>query len=186
MENKQPSWLKPAVDFGPLVVFFVSYKLGGFMVSTAATIAATILAAAISYAITRKIAPMLWVTLVVVVTFGGLSLATGNKTFFYMKPTMVMALFAVVLFGGLLMKRPFLKLLMGSALDLDDDGWWKLTLRFAFFFSAVAILNEFFWRTQAEANWALFKTFGIPGLNLVFILTQLPLIMRHQIKQPSE
>ena len=55
MENKQPSWLKPAVEFGPLVVFFVSYKFGGFMVSTAATIVATILAAAVSYAVTRKI-----------------------------------------------------------------------------------------------------------------------------------
>jgi intracellular septation protein len=186
MENKQPSWLKPVVEFGPLIVFFVSYKFGGFMVSTAATIAATILAALVSYAVTRKIPPMLWVTLVVVVTFGGLSLATGNKTFFYMKPTIVMVLFAVVLFGGLIAKRPLLKLLMGSALELDDSGWWKLTLRFALFFTIVAILNEIIWRTQPEETWATFKAFGILGLNVLFILTQLPLIMRHQIKQPSE
>jgi intracellular septation protein len=186
MENKQPSWLKPVVEFGPLVVFFVSYKFGGFMVSTASTIVATILAAVISYAVTRKIPPMLWVTLVVVVVFGGLSLATGNKTFFFMKPTIVMALFAVVLFGGLIAKKPLLKSLMGSAMELDDSGWWKLTLRFALFFAAVAIANEIVWRTQSEETWATFKAFGILGLNVLFILTQLPLIMRHQVKQPGE
>lgn len=186
MENKQPSWLKPVVEIGPLVVFFVSYKFGGFMVSTAAVIAATVVAAAVSYAMARKIPPMLWVTLVVVVVFGGLSLATGNKTFFYMKPTIVMALFSVVLFGGLLMKRPLLKSLMGSALELDESGWWKLTLRFAMFFAVVGLLNEVIWRTQPEETWATFKAFGILALNFLFILAQLPMIMRHQVKQPGE
>jgi intracellular septation protein len=97
-----------------------------------------------------------------------------------------MALFAVVLFGGLIAKRPLLKMLMGSALDLDDAGWWKLTLRFALFFAAVAILNEIVWRTQPEETWATFKAFGILGLNVLFILTQWPLIVRHQVKQPGE
>ena len=186
MKNAQPAWLKPLVEIGPLIVFFASYKLGGFMVSTAAVIAATLIAAGLSYAMTRKIPPMLAVTLIVVLIFGGLSLATGNKTFFFMKPTIVMALFAVVLFGGLIAKRPLLKPLMGSALEMDDTGWWKLTLRFALFFTAVAVLNEIIWRTQPEETWATFKAFGILGLNVVFILTQLPLILRHQIKEPAK
>jgi intracellular septation protein len=75
---------------------------------------------------------------------------------------------------------------MESALELDDAGWRKLTLRFAIFFAVVAAINEVVWRTQSTDLWIDFKVFGIIGLNVLFILTQLPLIMRHQIKQPSE
>lgn len=186
MKSTQPSWVKPVVEIGPLIVFFVAYKFGGFMVSTAAVIVATIVAAGISYVISRRIPPMLWVTVVVVSIFGGLTLATGNQTFFYMKPTIVMALFALVLSGGLLLDRPLLKSLMGSALELDEAGWRKLTMRFALFFAAVAVLNEIIWRTQPEPIWVNFKAFGILALNAVFIVSQVPMILRHQVKQPSE
>jgi intracellular septation protein len=182
MKNAQPSWVKPVFEIGPLIVFFASYKFGGFMVSTAAVIAATVIAATISYVMMRKIPPMLWVTLVVVVVCGGLTLATGNQTFFYMKPTIVMTAFAAVLFGGLLLGRSLLKPLMATALELDDAGWRKLTMRFALFFAFVAILNEIIWRTQPETIWVDFKAFGILGLNVIFILTQFPLIKRHQLK----
>ena len=153
MKNAQPSWVKPVVEIGPLIVFFASYKFGGFMVSTAAVIAATVIAATISYLMMRKIPPMLWVTLVV-----------------------------VVVFGGLLLGRSLLKPLMATALELDDAGWRKLTMRFALFFAFVAILNEIIWRTQPESIWVDFKAFGILGLNVIFILTQFPLIKRHQLK----
>jgi intracellular septation protein len=145
-----------------------------------------VIAAIVSRIVLRKIPPMLWVTLVVVLVFGSLTLVTGQGMFFYMKPTIVMALFAIVLIGGLLLGRPLLKPLMSSALELDDPGWRKLTLRFGLFFAAVAILNEIVWRTQPEATWVDFKAFGILGLNAVFIISQVPMIMRHQIKQPSE
>jgi intracellular septation protein len=186
MKNTQPVWLKPAIEFGPLVAFFVAYKLGGIMVSTAVTMIATVLAAIVSYAMTRKIPPMLWVTLVVVTVFGGLTLYTGEGAFFYMKPTIVMSLFALTLAGGLLMGRSLLKSLMGSALELDEAGWRKLTVRFIGFFITIAILNEIIWRTQPEPLWADFKAFGILGLNVVFILLQLPLIKRHQINAPAD
>ena len=186
MKNAQPAWLKPVIEIGPLVAFFVAYKLGGFIASTAVAIIASIIAAAVSYALMRRVPPMLIVTVVVVVIFGGLTIATDNKTFFFMKPTIIMGLFAVVLAGGLLLGRPLLKSLMGSALELDDAGWRKLTGRFAIFFVAVAILNEIIWRTQPEATWVNFKAFGILGLNVVFILSQFPLIKRHQLKSPAD
>jgi intracellular septation protein len=69
---------------------------------------------------------------------------------------------------------------------LDDAGWRKLTARFAMFFIAVAVLNEIIWRTQPEATWVNFKAFGILGLNVIFILTQFPLIRRHQLKSPAD
>jgi intracellular septation protein len=186
MQNSHHSWIKTAVEIGPLIVFFGAYKFGGLMASTAAVMIATVIAAAISHFVLRKIPPMLWVTLVVVLVFGGLTLITGQGMFFYMKPTIVMALFAAVLLGGLAMGKPLLKPLMSSALELDEAGWRKLTLRFGLFFASVAILNEIIWRTQPEEIWIDFKAFGILGLNVLFILTQIPLIMRHQVKSPAE
>lgn len=186
MQNSQHSWIKLVVEIGPLIVFFTAYKFGGLMASTAAVMAATVVAAAVSHMVLRKIPPMLWVTLVVVLVFGGLTLITGEGMFFYMKPTIVMALFAAVLIGGLILGRPLLKPLMSSAMDLDDAGWRKLTLRFGLFFASVAILNEIIWRTQPEDVWIDFKAFGILGLNFVFILTQIPLIMRHQVKEAAK
>ena len=186
MKDTQHSWVKLAVEIGPLIVFFAAYKFGGLLASTGAVMAATVIAAIVSRLVLRKIPPMLWVTLVVVLVFGSLTLVTGQGMFFYMKPTIVMALFAIVLIGGLLLGRPLLKSLMSSALELDDAGWRKLTLRFGLFFAAVAILNEIIWRTQPEAIWVDFKAFGILALNAVFIISQVPMIMRHQIKQPSE
>lgn len=186
MEKSQHSWIKLAVEICPLIVFFSAYKLGGLMASTAAVMAATVVAAVVSHVVLRKIPPMLWVTLVVVLVFGGLTLITGKGMFFYMKPTIVMALFAVVLLGGLLAGRPLLKSLMSSALDLDEAGWRKLTLRFGLFFASIAVLNEIIWRTQPEAIWIDFKAFGILGLNVLFMLGQIPLIMRHQVKSTDE
>jgi intracellular septation protein len=191
MKNAQPAkntnaWLKPLIEIGPLVAFFVAYKLGGFIASTAVAIIASIIAATVSYALTRRVPPMLIVTVVVVVIFGGLTIATDNKTFFFMKPTIIMGLFAAALVGGLLLGRPLLKSLMGSALELDDAGWRTLTVRFAIFFVGVAILNEVIWRTQPESTWVNFKAFGILGLNVVFILSQFPLIKRHQLKSSAE
>ncbi|HEX6117922.1 MAG TPA: septation protein IspZ, partial [Dongiaceae bacterium] len=85
MKNTQPArnmppWAKPLIEIGPLVAFFVAYKLGGFIASTAVAIIASIVAAAISYSLTRRVPPMLIVTVVVVIIFGGLTIATYNKT----------------------------------------------------------------------------------------------------------
>lgn len=185
MANKQPSWLKPAVDWAPLVAFFITFKWQGLMVATGVLIVVTIVLCGIGYAIMRRLAPMPVVTMVVVAIFGGLTLWLQDETFIKMKPTIVLGLFSATLFGGLVLKKPLVKYVMESALELDDAGWHKLTLRFAVFFAAVAALNEVVWRTQSTDLWVDFKVFGILGLNVVFILTQFPLIRRHQMKQPE-
>ena len=186
MQNAQHSWVKHLVDWGPLIAFFVAFKAGGIMQATVVLIVVTTVLTGLGYFLTRRIQPMPLVTLVVVGVFGGLTIWLQDETFIKMKPTIILTLFAAVLIGGLVIGKPPLKFLMGSALELDEAGWRKLTLRFALFFVATAALNEVIWRTQSTDLWVDFKVFGILGLNLLFMATQIPLIKRHQLNSSAE
>nr|WP_298687041.1 septation protein A [uncultured Dongia sp.] len=181
-----PKGIKFLVDFGPLVVFFVAYKMDGLMTATLALIIATLLALVIGYWVTRKLAVMPLVTAIVVTIFGGLSIWLHDGIFIKMKPTIVQGIFALILFGGLILKRPTLQVVMGEALKLSDAGWRQLTWRFALFFTAMAVLNEVVWRNVAEDTWINFKVFGILGLTMLFSLAQMPLMKRHMVESPSE
>jgi intracellular septation protein len=177
-----PKGIKFLVDFGPLAVFFVAYKVAGLMQATIALIVATVIALAIGYVATRRLALMPLITGLVVLVFGGLTLWFNDGIFIKMKPTIVQGIFAVLLFGGLLLKRPTLQYVMGDALQLTDDGWRILTFRFALFFTSMAILNEVVWRNVSEDLWIDFKVFGILGLTILFSLSQMPLMKRHMIE----
>ena len=119
------------------------------------------------------------VTAAIVGVFGGLTLWLQDETFIKMKPTIVQLIFAAVLLGGLAFKRPLLKPLLGAAWPLDDDGWHKLSLRFALFFLAMAALNEVVWRTQSTDFWVTFKVFGILALTFVFVASQIYFMRAH-------
>ncbi|HVJ44491.1 MAG TPA: septation protein A [Dongiaceae bacterium] len=178
-------FLKHAVDYGPILAFFVAYKVAGLMAATLTLMIATAVATLVLYVMQRRLAIMPIITLLVVGTFGGLTLWLHDDTFIKMKPTVIQGLFALILFGGLILKKPLIRYIMGSTLQMDDDGWRSLSLRFACFFAAMAGLNEIVWRTQPESIWIDFKVFGIIGLTLLFILTQIPLILRHSTEQQS-
>jgi intracellular septation protein len=165
------------------VVFFTAYMLRDLMWATGALMATTVVGLALSLAIARRVPMMPLVTAVVVGIFGGLTLWLQDETFIKMKPTIVEALFALVLLGGLAFGRPLLKPLMGSAWPMDDVGWRRLTFRFAIFFAAVAVLNEIVWRTQTTDTWVTFKVFGIMGLTLAFAVAQAPLLKRHALPE---
>jgi intracellular septation protein len=186
MKDTQHSWVKHLVDWGPLAAFFIAFKIGGIMQATVVLIVVTVVLTSLGYFLSRRIQPMPLVTLVIVCIFGGLTIWLQDETFIKMKPTIILTLFAAVLIGGLAIGKPPLQFLMGSALELDDAGWRKLTFRFALFFLVTAGLNEIIWRTQSTDLWVDFKVFGILGLNLVFMMTQIPLIKRHQINVPTE
>jgi intracellular septation protein len=186
MQNAQHSWVKHLVDWGPLIAFFVAFKVGGLMQATLVLIVVTAALTGLGYFLTRKIQPMPLITLVIVGIFGGLTIWLQDETFIKMKPTIILSLFAMVLLGGLAIGRPPLRFLVGSALELDEAGWRKLTLRFALFFIATAVLNEIIWRTQSTDLWVNFKVFGIIILNFVFMAFQWPLIKRHQINAPAD
>ncbi len=185
MSKSSPSWLKPTVDYGPLAVFFATYLARDLLTATAALMAATVVALALSLLIARRIPWMPLATAIIVGVFGGLTLWFNDETFIKMKPTIIEALFSLVLFGGLAVGRPLLKPLMGAAWPMDDTGWRRLTLRFAFFFAVIAVLNEIVWRTQSTDFWVAFKVFGIMGLTLLYAIAQAPLMKRYALAPPA-
>lgn len=176
-----PAWLKPATDYGPLAIFFGVYLQFGLMPATGALMAATLMALAVSLVVARRVPLMPVITAAVVGIFGGLTLWFDDDTFIKMKPTIVQAILSAVLLGGLAFGKPLLKPVMGTAWSMDERGWRKLTLRFALFFLAMAVLNELVWRTQSTDFWVNFKVFGLLGLTMLFTLAQVPLMQRHHL-----
>ena len=168
-----------ATDYGPLLAFFIAYYLADIMWATGAIMAATAVALAVGWHFERRLAPMPLATAILVAVFGGLTLWLADETFIKMKPTIVKALIAAVLLGGLAFGRPLLRPLLGSVWRIDDAGWSKLTLRFGLFFLAMAFLNELVWRTQSTDFWVNYKLFGTIGLTMAFSLMQIPLCRRH-------
>ncbi len=177
--------MKSITEYGPLVVFFGAYVLSDLITATAALMIATAAALALSYAVDRRVPLMPLITAGVVGVFGGLTLWLNDETFIKLKPTIVQAMISAVLLGGLAFGRSLLKPVLGSAWQMNDEGWRRLTFRFGLFFAAMALLNELVWRTQSTDFWVSFKVFGIMGLTFVFILTQLPLLNRHRIADPA-
>jgi intracellular septation protein len=174
--------LKLALELGPLALFFLANQRAGIFAATGLFIAATVVSLAIHYALVRKLPIMPMVSGVVVVVFGGLTLALQDELFIKLKPTIANTLFGVVLLGGLYFQKPLLALVLDSMFDLTDEGWRKLTFRWAIFFFVLAALNEIVWRTQSTDFWVSFKVFGIMPLTIAFALAQTPLLIRYEAK----
>ena len=145
------------------------------------TIIATVIAVLFSYILEKKIPIMPTVGAGIVLIFGGLTIYFDNEVFIKMKPTIINLIFAIILYGGMLVKKPLLKILLGAALRLEEEGWRILTYRWIGFFIALAVLNEIVWRTQTTDIWVNFKVFGILPITFIFTMTQFPLIKKHQI-----
>ncbi|SMF75606.1 intracellular septation protein [Tistlia consotensis] len=175
-----PKWLKPTVDYGPLLVFLGSYLASDIRTATAAVVAAAVAAVALSWLVARRIPLMTLVMAGAIGLFGGLTLILRDDTFIKMKPTIVQTLFALVLWASLALRRPLLKVLLQGGFPLRPAAYVALTHRFAVFFLAMAGLNEVIWRTQPTDLWVTFDTVGQIALSLVFIGTQVPFMMRHQ------
>jgi len=178
--TRTPRWLRPAVDYGPLAAFFLTYVLYGLMAATAVVIVASLAAAVAAWSIERRVPLIPLITAAVVAVFGGLTLWLQDETFIKMKPTIVQVLFAAILLGGLAVGRSLLKPLLGTMMPpMGDRAWKQFTLRYALFFIAMAGLNELVWRTQSTDFWVTFKVFGLPVVTILFIISQLPFIHRH-------
>ncbi len=175
-------FLKLALDLGPLALFFFANTRYGIFVATAAFMVAVLAALAVSYAMTRHLPIMPVVTAIIVVVFGGLTLFLHDATFIKVKPTIIYALFGAILIGGLIFKKPLLGVVFDSMFDLTDEGWRKLTLRWALFFFVLAVLNEIVWRNTSTDVWVDFKVFGVTPLTLVFGALQVPLLKRYAVE----
>lgn len=189
-----PPLLKLALEVGPLTVFFLGNAYAErfgvaaeskLFVATGVFIVATMIALAVHFALLRRLPIMPLVSGIVVLVFGGLTLALQDKTFIMMKPTIVNTLFGLVLLGGLAFNKSLLSVVLDSMFALTDEGWRKLTFRWGLFFLALAVLNEIVWRTQTEDFWVSFKVFGIMPLTIAFALAQTPLLLRHERKDEA-
>lgn len=169
------------VEAGPLAVFFVANSQAGIMTGTAVFMAAIVVAVAVSWHLERRVPIMPVVGAGFVLLFGGLTLWLQDDLFIKIKPTLVNLLFATVLFVAHLMRRNVLKRLLGTVLNLADEGWRVLGIRWAWFFLLLAVVNEIVWRNMATDAWVNFKVFGIMPLTLLFSALQAPLILRHQV-----
>lgn len=196
-EEKQKPGLKMALELGPLLVFFFGnlrgeWLLGKFpalsaiggplLIATALFMVATVISLVISKIVFKHLPVMPFVSGVVVMIFGGLSIWLQDETFIKMKPTIVNTLFGVVLLGGLFFGKSLLGYVFNAAFNLDAEGWRKLTLRWGIFFLFLAVLNELVWRNFSDEAWVNFKVWGTMPITILFTLSQMPLIMRHTVQ----
>jgi intracellular septation protein len=175
--------LKLALEVGPLAIFFITNAKFGIFYATAAFMVATAVSLLTSRIFLKRIPVLALVTGVFVMFFGFLTIYLHDDTFIKIKPTIVNTLFAVILSAGLYFRRPVLKLALGEVMKLNEEGWRILTLRWAAFFMFLAILNEIVWRSFETPTWVAFKSFGIMPLTFLFMMAQLPVLMKHQIQE---
>ena len=181
------------VDFGPVAIFVGVYHYlrrsdpdGAMLTAAGIFMVVAVFALAYSRVKTGKFSGVLMLTTIIICVTAGLAIFSGNKTIFYMKPTIVNALFGIGVLGGIFMKKNVIKLMMGDAVLLPEKAWNNLAVRWGLYFFFCAALNEVIWRTQSEEFWVNFKIAGFMPLTLVFTLTQIPYIMKHGKMRKTE
>lgn len=221
-EAAQPARLdgtaKLAVEMGPLAAFLIGFFFHGSLALPTDRLLSTdffnyegrelylavlyslpAFALAVGYSLwkTRRVAPMLLFTTILVTVLGALTFIFQSKTFVYMKPTIVYGLISSVLAGGLLTGRVFLRMLFDGAIEMPERAWRIFTWRFVAFNAIAAIANEILWRTltagcvpdqkcDGDATWALIETFGFTGAYLVFVLAHAPFFMKNLTGEAAE
>lgn len=183
-------------DLGPVLVFVITFnalqnfapETGPVSKETAIFWATGIFMGAVAIAIGwtlmkgRKLPPMLIITGTVVMVFGGLTLFLQDKTFAFIKPTIINLLFAVTILGSLAIGRNLWKTAFEHAFTMPDHAWKIFALRWAAFYVVLAIVNEIIWRNFSEAFWTNSKIFLSIPLAIGFMVINLPFLMKHNIE----
>ena len=171
--------LKMLLELGPIAVFFIVNSRSGIFYGTGAFMVATVVALVASQRLWGRIPVRPLVSGAFVLVFGSLTLILQDELFIKMKPTIVNALFCAILLGGLMWGQALLKFIFGEVFNLTDEGWRKLTFRWALFFALLALLNEVVWRSFSTDYWIGFKVWGVMPMTMVFAISQLGLIKRY-------
>jgi intracellular septation protein len=165
--------MKLLLDFFPIVLFFVAFKVWDIYVATGVAIVATIAQIAWLRHSTGKIEPMQWLSLGIIVLFGGATILAHDETFIKWKPTVLYWMMAGALAVGLLVfRKNFLKSLMGSQLELPDVAWRAMNWSWTGFFAVMGVLNLWVAYNFDTNTWVNFKLFGGLGLMALFIVAQ--------------
>jgi intracellular septation protein len=172
--------VKPIIEFGPVAIFFYFFiKTGEIQSAILPLMIAAGVAIVASYLLEKKVNQMLLFSTILIFVFGSLTIYFNDPFFIKIKVTIVNLLFAIILYGGLLFKKLFLKSLMGGSLKMDNESWFILSKRWALFFLFLAVCNEVVYRNFSDAFWVNFKLFGIMGLTFVFIFSQVFFIQKN-------
>ncbi len=165
--------MKFLFDIFPVVLFFIAFKLYGIYVATAVAIAASFVQIGWVWLHRRKVENMLWVSLGVIVVFGGATLVLQDETFIKWKPTVLYWLFGAALaVAALVFKKNLIRSMMEKQLTLPDLVWGKLQASWIAFFVVMGALNLFVAYNFSTDAWVNFKLFGGIGLMLVFVVLQ--------------
>ncbi|MEO5805310.1 septation protein A [Devosia sp.] len=193
-DELRPQLIKFSLELGPLLVFFLGNLFGerlnksllafaGFddpiYPATILFMIAMVAAIALSAIFLRKVAVMPLVTAVIVLIFGGLTIAFHDPMFIKIKPTITNSFFGLVLLGGLLFKQSLLKFVFGDVYKLQPQGWFILTVRWGLFFLLLAVINEVLWRNFSADVWLAFKVWGVMPLTILFSIAQLPVLSKY-------
>ncbi|MGB0844226.1 MAG: inner membrane-spanning protein YciB [Alphaproteobacteria bacterium] len=170
--------LKSALELGPILVFVALINMYNIHVATYVFVVLAPITMFITWKMDGSISPIQWIGTLIIVISGMATILTGDSRFIKMKPTIVSAFFAVVLGYAFFAKKLWLKKVLGSQLEMPDDVWLKLTIRWAMYFAAIAIANEFAWRYLSDGHWGYFKIALIP-ISLIFGISQAPLMMKY-------
>ena len=182
--QKGSSWTM-LLDYGPLLVFFVTYKLAGSglqgsLVATLAFMVAVIISIGVGLTVLKRVSPMVWVSTVLILGFGAITLYLRDPMFIQMKPTVIYVGFAALLGVGLLRGKALLKWLFGPVFPgLTEEGWMKLSRNWALFFLALAVANEVMRATLSFDTWLTLKVWGVTAVSIVFAIANMPMLLRN-------
>jgi intracellular septation protein len=172
--------MKLFLDFFPIVLFFIAFKLGGIYVATGVAIAATVAQIGWLKYSHGKIEPMQWLSLGIIVLFGGATILAHDETFIKWKPTVLYWLFGAVLaVSGLVFRKNLVRSMMGQQVALPEEIWGKLQVSWIGFFALMGALNLYVAYNYSTDAWVNFKLFGGIGLMLLFVLGQAFVLARY-------
>ena len=177
--------MKLFLDFFPIILFFVAFKFAGIYVATGVAIVATVAQIGWLRYKTGKVEPMQWISLGVIVLFGGATLIAHNDTFIKWKPTVLYWLMGgALLVGQVFFKKNLLKSVMGSQMELPDAAWRVMNWSWTGFFAVMGVVNLWVAFNFDTDTWVNFKLFGGLGLMLVFVIGQALYLSRYMKSEP--
>src|SRR4029079_1692381 len=171
--------MKFLFDLFPVILFFVAFKLADIYIATAVAIGATFLQIGLLAVLRRKIDTMLWVSLGIIVVFGGATLVLRDETFIKWKPTVLYWMFAIALAVAQLLRRNLIRSMLGAQMQLPDKVWRSLNWSWVGFFAVMGALNLVVAFNFSTDQWVTFKLFGGTGLMLLFVVAQALFLARH-------